>query len=399
MSTQDPATLARAFIADEGTDTKPKFWTMNHHHIVPIAAKLARDLEPEERITFYRHYLRRANIAPAVPQGEIPLLIEGYKQLLPDMTGPEPLIFPRLVGLYLFGFDATGALPSSGLDTAKELKARLKTLTQCHRYTSLPGQRAKLERFRPFIPEAPRLLAVLRHTEYLGLSAPEGETFNMVDLTFWAMMLTVALAPETRTGLCHDLSAVPPDTPRQQKFLTTLHKTLETVMGEIGPDESACRALFDKLTAQQAAQKTAQDEASEVIALARGLGLDIAETSDWEIQVALPEKDSGQRWYNPLRLHLRMNPSRNPEWEVTLQHSTKVNYSHFAGKTSLQEDGIPPIDKLTSFPTWLRSLADVHGLVYDTDIDAMHVACGRKRADKKRIRDWVLSGGTPSTPD
>ncbi|QRF67520.1 hypothetical protein [Ponticoccus alexandrii] len=186
MSTQDPASLARAFIADEGTDSKPKFWTMNHHHIVPIAAKLARALEPEERIAFYRHYLRRANIAPAVPQGEIPLLIEGYRQLVPDMTGPEPLIFPRLVGLYLFGFDAAGALPSGGLDTAKELKERLKTLTQCHKYTSLPGQRAKPERFRPFIPEAPRLLEVLRHTEYLSLTASEGESFNMVDLTFWA---------------------------------------------------------------------------------------------------------------------------------------------------------------------------------------------------------------------
>ncbi|MEC7761722.1 MAG: hypothetical protein VX874_07440 [Pseudomonadota bacterium] len=132
--------------------------------------------------------------------------------------------------------------------------------------------------------------------------------------------------------------------------------------------------------------------------LARDLGLDIAETSDWEIRVALPEKDSGQRWYNALRLHLRMNPSRSPEWLVTFQYSTKVSYSHFGGKTDLHEDGIPPIDKLTSFPTWLRSLAEEHGLDYDTDIDAMNVACGRKRTDKKRIRDWVLSGGAPSNP-
>ena len=31
-----------------------------------------------------------------------------------------------------------------------------------------------------------RLLEVLRHTEYLGLPAPEGESFNMVDLT-WSL--------------------------------------------------------------------------------------------------------------------------------------------------------------------------------------------------------------------
>ncbi|RVV97733.1 hypothetical protein EKE94_09560 [Mesobaculum littorinae] len=392
MSSTDPATLARTFIADEGKDTKPKFWTMNHNRIRPIATKLARVLESDERIAFYRLYLRRTHIAPAVAQGEIPLLIEGYRQLVPHMTGPGPLPFPRLVGLYLFGFDAEGALPAGGLDSAKELKARLKTLTQCGRYINLPAQRAKLERFRSFTPEAPRLLEVLRHADYLGLPAPEGESFKLTDLTFWAMMLIVALAPETRTGLCRDLSDVPPDTPRQRDFLAILHSTLEAVMGDIGPEDSTCRALFDKLAAQQAAQ----EEAGEAMALARELGLDIAESRDWDIVVRLPEKDSGHDWFNPLSLSLEINPSHRPEWRVQLRHSTKVSYSHFPGKTGLGKDGIPPIDGLRSFPSWLRRLSDVHGLVYDTD--AMDVYCGRKQADKKRISDWVLSGGASSSP-
>lgn len=82
-------------------------------------------------------------------------------------------------------------------------------------------------------------------------------------------MLPVAFALETLAGLCHDLSAVPPNTPRQQKVLANLHRTLGAVMGDMGPEESTCRALFDKLTALQ----EAQDEADEAMALAPGLGL------------------------------------------------------------------------------------------------------------------------------
>ncbi|WP_417743299.1 hypothetical protein [Salipiger sp.] len=111
MSPTDPATLSRAFIADEGKDTTQRFWAMKHHRIKPIAAKLGWVLEPKERIAFYRLFLRRTKIAPAVPQGEFPLLIEGWSQLAPHMTGPGPLPFRRLTGLYLFGFDAAGSGP------------------------------------------------------------------------------------------------------------------------------------------------------------------------------------------------------------------------------------------------------------------------------------------------
>ena len=98
MSPTDPATLSRAFIADQGKDTTPRFWQMNHHRIKPIAAKLGQVLEPAERIEFYRLYLRRAKFAPAVPQGEIPLLIEGWSQLAPHVAGPGPLPFFEIGG-------------------------------------------------------------------------------------------------------------------------------------------------------------------------------------------------------------------------------------------------------------------------------------------------------------
>ncbi|MCA0962376.1 hypothetical protein [Salipiger bermudensis] len=92
MSPTDSATLSRAFIADEGKDTTPRLWQMNHHRIKPIAAKLGQVLEPAERIEFYRLYLRRAKFAPAVPQGEIPLLIEGYRQLVPHDRSRAPAV-------------------------------------------------------------------------------------------------------------------------------------------------------------------------------------------------------------------------------------------------------------------------------------------------------------------
>lgn len=98
MSPTDPATLSRAFIADEGKDTTPRFWAMKHHRIKPIAAKLGRVLEPKERIAFYRLFLRRTKIAPAVPQGEFPLLIEGWSQLAPHVAGPGPLPFFEIGG-------------------------------------------------------------------------------------------------------------------------------------------------------------------------------------------------------------------------------------------------------------------------------------------------------------
>lgn len=68
---------------------------------------------------------------PAVANKELPLLHEAYRQVLPLQDQGHPTnSSTRHINLLVFGFDDNGPLPIGATSTAKELKARLKLVTQ-----------------------------------------------------------------------------------------------------------------------------------------------------------------------------------------------------------------------------------------------------------------------------
>ncbi|MGQ4273698.1 hypothetical protein [Terrihabitans sp. B22-R8] len=389
MTQSDPAELARAFIADQENagGSKPSFWTMNHHRLAPIAGKLPGALEPAERTAFYAFYMQRSGGFPPVPEKEIPLLVDAYRRLLPGIDQSRPNhMETRFDSLYVFGFDDAGELPGGALDSAKDLKVRLKTLVQVGKYTTLPAQRDKKDKFRPFIGEAPRLLQMLRHLDYVHDRRRSGEAFDLVNLRLWGMILIILLNPETRTELLRGLVEGAPDLPRRDEYLALLYTMVRAMADEAGGEETRFHELVGKLAAIEKARR----DKTESAALVRALDLDLADEFDWTISISVAEQGSERSPH--LAPHLRLSVRSEPdfEWEVEFTHSTLGRYSESPKKVYRNDAGVKPLHRLDAFPSWLRDIAEASGAVFD--VDNIAVLAGRKRSVAKRVIEWVREG-------
>lgn len=383
MTDLDPSALARAFIADE-TDpgSRKRFWTMNHHRLGPIAGKVAKAVEPSERVAFYRFYMQRSGGFPPVPNGDIPLLLEAYRLLLDDIDelGANHMM-TRLASLYMFGFDETGELADGVLDDAGTLKARTKSLTQVGKYTSLPAQRDKMDKFRPFAGEAPRLLQALRHLDYVH-DRERAEHFGVVDLDLWGMILIVLLNPATRTDYLRAVleSEALPD---RVQYLGILHKTVRAVMaGENGIDTEFAELASELFTGEMARRNDTQ-----TAELVRKLGLDLSDDVEWEISISIAEKGSGLTPHLHPNMRLNIRPEPDAQWRLAFTHSGSGRFSQDDRKTYQNDPGIEPLSRLAEFPTWLTTIADTHGIVFDAT--EASVLAGRRRSVVKRIERWI----------
>ncbi|OWV80478.1 hypothetical protein ATY78_07270 [Rhizobium sp. R635] len=390
--TNPDANLLRTFISDENQAFAErrhgKFWPANHHRIGPLAAKVSGLLDPNEQIDFYFHFMRAAAV-PSVGDKEMPLLLEAYGCMLPFLDlGGIIQMSRRHKLLFVFGFDDTGALPSGETVSAKALKARLKLITQVGAYTTMPAQREKKAKFAPFAGEAVRLLEVFRHLGYRHDRRYGEDLYSVTDLRFWGMVFICLLNKATRADLLADMLEGKYDLMRRAEQQAILHRYVEVVLPDVGPDEERFLMLAQRLKKIELARRNA----TESVDLAQRLKLPFGEEEDWEIHIAVPlrgTEDHPLIARNAVRLHIRPNPDW--EWELSARIAGRGEFSEDEKKSYRNELGFPLLGRgnLHAFPTWLRQLRENNGL--DFDIGAADIRVGRKRAAAKLVARWLES--------
>src|SRR5690349_16858861 len=82
---------------------------------------------------------RIPRLPPSLPESEFPQLVAAYRELLPLLDQSTGYLARRHELLFCFGFDETGILPEGATTSAEQLKDYIKLITQCQKYTSLPG--------------------------------------------------------------------------------------------------------------------------------------------------------------------------------------------------------------------------------------------------------------------
>ncbi|MFS8147335.1 hypothetical protein [Rhizobium sp. BR 249] len=391
--TNPDANLLRTFIADENQAfaerRQGKFWPANHHRIGPLAAKVSGLLDPNEQIDFYFHFMRVAAAVPSVGDKEMPLLLEAYGRMLPFLDlGGIIQMSRRHKLLFVFGFDDTGALPSGETVSAKALKARLKLITQVGAYTTMPAQREKKAKFAPFTDEAVRILEVFRHLGYRHDRRYGEDLYSVTDLRFWGMVFICLLNKATRADLLADMLEGKYDLMRRAEQQAILHRYVEAVLPDVGPDEERFLMLAQRLKKIELARRNA----TESVDLAQRLKLPFGEEEDWEIHIAVPlrgTEDHPLIARNAVRLHIRPNPDW--EWELSARIAGRGEFSEDEKKSYRNELGFPLLGRgnLHAFPAWLRQLREKNGL--DFDIGAADIRVGRKRAAAKLVARWLES--------
>ncbi|MGK9167615.1 hypothetical protein KXR53_15025 [Inquilinus limosus] len=383
-----PSGLLRTFIADEDAAFAIRrkfgsFWTTHHHRIGPLLTKAAHHLSPDERTRLYFHALRRGNL-PAVPDEEFARFLSAYRDLLPILDDLSANSLDRLCGLFCFGFDPDGELPAGTTKTAKTFKLHLKTLDQTQKYTTLPAQRDKLEKFVPFVGEAPRILETLRHLGYRHDRRFGEASYRYTDLRFWGFVLIALIAEETRTRVLRDMLDESYDIPKRDEHLSILDETVQAVLPHAADD-----AEFSELAARLSAREMARREVTESVAWARTLSLPFAPDEDWVVRIVLHAEHNPRKLsYRPdLALEIRPDPTWPWQLRVDTEHGL---FSERAGRVTQNDMGFDPLGegKLLSFPRWLRSTREKHGLSFVL-ADLKNISCGRKRKAVKIIADWL----------
>lgn len=386
-SQQEAQSILQQFIADEEADLAGRgggsFWPSNWHRITPLEARAETLLDAAAHERFCLHYLRRTHVPPAMSEAALPRVLDAYRQWLPRAQSGDSGAKPHAL-VFLFGFDARGALPGA-LKDLKTLQARRKLLTHLGNFSHLPGMRAKPKGFQPFLPLAGHILQVLRHTSYRQDYASVDAPYHaFTDLRFWGMVYIVLMTPSLRETLLADLMDGHPDLPRRDEVLGILNEFVQAVLPNCAAEETGFLALAAKLDAQQRS-RAAQTESA---ALARQLQLPFGENEAWNITINAPLRGH-DRWYSPPYMQLVMQPDPDFDWRLLLD-TGKQRYSVNSGDT-LQNDGkLPPLAKLADVPQWLAQIRSSHGL--DFDFDQGRIACGRKRAMAKTIRQWIDGG-------
>ena len=391
MVTDDPAAssaLLRTFIADDDAAFAAKqrfgsFWTIHHYRIGPLLTKAARLLSPEERKKLYFHALRRG-ILPAVPEEEFARLLSAYQDLLPILDVSSANSLDRISALFCFGFDPDGELPAGTTKTARAFKLHLKTHAQTQRYTTPPAQLEKLEKFVPFAGEAPRILETLRHLGYRH-DRRFGETsYRYTDLRFWGLVLIALIAGETRIAVLRDMLDGPYDIPKRDEHLSILNETVQAVLPHAADD-----AEFSELAARLSVLEAERRDATDSVAWARSLSLPFAPDEDWVVRIALHEERNPRKLSYQPDLVLEIRP--DPTWPWHLRINTgRGRFSEWAGEVAQNDMGLDPLGpgKLLSFPQWLRSTREKHGLSFVL-ADGKNISCGRKRTAAKIVARWL----------
>lgn len=389
MSGGNNAEILRSFIADEdqalAADRQGRFWPSNHHMIRPLAARPGVDLTPDERTRFYAHFIRVSGEIPAVPDKEMPPLIDAYRSLLPRIDGRGAAFLARRhVLLFAFGFDETGPLPSGTTTMAKDLKARLKTVTQIGKYTSLPAQRDKKASFLPFNDEAPRLLETLRHLAYRHDRRYADDLYDVLNLAFWGMVLIVLQHRSTRTELLRDMLDRY-ELPQTERQLAILDQTVVTVR----PDVSAAETEFLGFAERLASIRRERRDATESVALAKALALPFDDEEDWTIQITIPQQGSDLPALLAPGIVLSLRPDPDDPWQLRIRHPERGTFAEWNGKITQNDPGIEGLGRgnLARFPDWLRATCERHGIAFDCN--AADIRAGRKRAAAKAIAAWI----------
>ncbi|MFV0333309.1 MAG: hypothetical protein ACK5JR_04480 [Tropicimonas sp.] len=388
----DTATdLLQSFIADANAafaeGRAGQFWPRNHHRLRPLAGKLGRLIEPQERVDFYFHFMRLNGVAIAVREPEMPLMTEAYRRLVPLFDeGGTVGIARRHVMLFLFGFDETGSLPDGETRSAAEMKARLRLIAQAGKYTSLPAQRSRKSGFLPFVDQAPRCLQALRHLGYDHDRRYGDESYNYTDLDFWGMVLVCLLNRETRSDVVSDMTSGGYSLKFPEQHAANLHRSVEAVLPDVAPQEREFLALAQRLRERERARRDATDSA----ALVRVLDLPFADDEDWEIQIAIPLRGTtGSPLNAPDVVRLRIGPNPDWQWELNVYLKGRGQFTETHEKGLGNDGGLPRLGagNLRAFPAWLRQIRERNGLDFDTA--AADIFVGRKRSAIPRLAGWL----------
>lgn len=334
--------------------------------------------------------MRQRGDIPAVSEKELPLLVAAWRRLLPVIDQPEKAYLARrLPLLFAFGFDGTGALASGETHDAEGLKARMKLLAQTGRYTSIPAQWEKKEKFLPFAGEAERLLQTLRHLGYRHDRRYGDDLYDYTNLTFWGMVLIILLNPATRAALLHDMLEGGYDLPLRDRHFGILNRAVQALRPGFDAAETAFHSLADRLAAREAARRAK----TETVALARRLDLPFADDEDWIAGVFLMQEGDAEFPPPAPGVQLLMRPDPDRCWEIALTHASRGRFSETDGGILQNDPGIPGLGKgnLADFPAWLRKVREDHGLAYD--LETAHVRAGRKGRAAKRLAEWLRGGG------
>ncbi|MBB2753978.1 UNVERIFIED_ORG: hypothetical protein GGI57_004710 [Rhizobium aethiopicum] len=389
--TNTDAQPLRTFIADENqafADRRQgKFWPANHHRIGPLATKASGLLDRDEQVDFYFHFMRVAGGAPLVGEKEMPLLLEAYRRMLPFLDLGGVISMPRRHKLlFVFGFDDAGILPSGETISAKALKARLKLITQVGAYTTMPAQRDKKAKFLPFADEAVRILETLRHLGYRHDRRYGEDLYDVTNLSFWGMVFICLLNKATRADLVADMVEGKYDLMRRVEQLAMLHRYVDAVLPDAGPDEERFASLARQLKEIEFARRNA----TESVALVQELGLPFGDDEDWEIHIAIPLRGTEGHPLvarNVVRLHIRPNPDW--QWELNARLAERGEFSEDEKKIYRNDLHFPVLGRgnLRAFPAWLRQVREKNGLDFDTG--AADIRVGRKRAAAKLVAQWM----------
>ncbi|MDO5642341.1 MAG: hypothetical protein Q4G26_08165 [Paracoccus sp. (in: a-proteobacteria)] len=318
--------------------------------------------------------MRDDGTIPQVKPREIPVLIASYRDILPVWPRSSPIFQPHEFA-YFFGFDENGPLPEPfGSDalTSASIKARRKLLTQINAYTSMPGQRDKAARFLPFTPEAPRLLAVLRHGGY-GASQYYRPGDMPWHLSFWGVVMILLQSPETRTALLDDMIGGGAPMPARDDYIALLDKAVHTILPDVPADEAG----FHAHAARLARIRHDRWQAGEVSAFCADLGLDAGPDDDWLIHVMI-RNASGEQ------MNLAIRPHPDFPWDVHIL-GDGGQYGERAGGVSQNDRALPPVGRLANLPAWLAAQGG-------WDLAGAHYGTGRRRNWIAPLRRWLTGG-------
>ncbi len=384
--------ILKAFIADEdrafAERRQGSFWPGNHHGISPFAAKASKFLDADECVAFFFHYMRITGTVPAVGQKDLPLLVDAYRQLLRhfDLEGIIQMA-RRPATLFIFGFDESGILPSGETISAAVLKQRIKLVSQVGNYTSQPAQRDKKDRFAIFADQANRVLETLRHLSYRHDQRYGADNYDATNLIFWGMIFICLLSKITRAEVLADMIDGQYDLIRRDEQLTMLYRYVETVLPDIGPEESAFLILANRLGDFCLARRNA----AETLALVKELGLNFGADKDWTIQISIPLRGSQKpALIAPTVVKVAMRPEPDHQWDLLVRVEKQGIMSEREKRGVSQNDlGLPALGRgnLRDLPQWLSQLREHHAL--DFDVQAADIRVGRNRGAVKLLKAWL----------
>lgn len=384
----DPADILRGLIAAQaecmelaraGKGTgRSAYWARNHPRISPHLAQAHVLLSEDERRVLYATLLRMG-MFPQIKGGDLPLLLAGYRDILPDYALGQGMGAARLQMLQVFGFDDKGEVEGGPPVDLAMLKARSKPVDQALRFSHLPGQRAKAAGFAALEGHAPRILSVLRHVGYrhdhrTGYEA----TYEYTNLLFWGFVLVALMAEATRDAVIADMVGPDYEIPMRALHEDILHETLTALQITAGPDAAA---LAERCEARLGASTAAL--------WAARLGLPFA-GHDWEVLIAIPAADNNGSGHLMPNLKLTIRPDPVSSWRIVVTGHKSQLFADREGRSGAAAGAIPALGALEDFPRWLAALGRDHGHPHDPS--RAEILCGRQASARRMIRDWLMAG-------